>query len=102
MKTKTVITTDDVNKIASLASLTLSPDEVNLFADQFSKTIQVVDQLNEIDTGNLPPTSSVTHLENITRPDEVDEVRVLTQEEALSNAKRKHNGFFVVDQILTK
>lgn len=102
MKTKTVITTADVKKIAGLAYLTLATDEIDLFADQFSEIIGVINQLDEVDTGKLPPTSSVTHLENITRPDEIDQSRILTQEQALSGARRKHNGFFVVDQILIK
>jgi aspartyl/glutamyl-tRNA(Asn/Gln) amidotransferase C subunit len=102
MKTKAVVTTDDVAKIGKLANLSLTPDETALFADQFSHTIDVIDQLNEIDTAKLTLIGSVTHLENVTRADEVDESRTLTQEQALSGAKRTHKGFFVVDQILTK
>ncbi|MBI1871879.1 Asp-tRNA(Asn)/Glu-tRNA(Gln) amidotransferase subunit GatC [Candidatus Collierbacteria bacterium] len=100
--TKANITKSDVAKIAKLANLTITPDEEGLFADQFSQTIDVVDQLNEIDTKGLPPTSQVTHLENVTRPDEVDKDRILTQAEALSGAKKTHKGFFVVKQILEK
>jgi len=44
----------------------------------------------------------VTGLENATREDEVQEERMFTQEEALRNAPRTHNGYFVVDQILDK
>lgn len=102
MKTKAVVTVDDVAKIAKLANLPLEPDEAGLFADQFSATIDVINQLNEVDTSKLPPTSSVSRLANVTREDEVDLGRVLSQEQALSGAKRTHKGFFVVDQILTK
>lgn len=92
----------DISKIAKLANLTITPNEESLFANQFSQTIDVVNQLNEIDTRGLPPTSQVTHLENVTRPDEVDKDRVLTQAEALSGARQTHKGFFVVKQILEK
>lgn len=99
---KTNITKSDVGKIAKLANLIITPDEESLFADQFSQTIDVVNQLNEIDTKDLPETSQVTNLENITRPDKIDEDRILTQAEALSGAKKVHKGFFVVSQILEK
>ena len=99
---KTNITKSDVAKIAKLANLTITPDEESLFADQFSQTIDVVDQLNEIDTKGLPPTSHATHLENVTRPDEIDRDRILTQAEAMSGARQTPKGFFVVKQILEK
>ncbi len=99
---KTIITTQDVAKVGILANLPLTEEEKKLFADQFSTTIDVIDQLNEIDTKGITPTSQVNHLENVTRPDEVDQDRILTQEQALSGAKNIHQGFFVVKQILEK
>lgn len=99
---QTNITTDDVAKIAALANLTLDDEEKKLFADQFSATIDVVNQLNEVDTTGIAPTSQVTHLENITRPDVIDLDRILPQAVALSGAKNVHQGFFVVKQILEK
>lgn len=96
------ITTEDVAKVAKLASLTLSDDEIKKFPEQFNKTIEVIDQLSELDTSNVKPTSQVIDLKNITRPDVVDTERVLSQASALSNAKKTHNGYFVVKQILNK
>lgn len=98
----TSITIADVAKVGQLANLTLSDDEKTLFADQFSTTIKVIDQLNEINTQGIDPTSQVNHLENVTRPDVIDTDRVLTQAEALSGAKNIHQGFFVVKQVLDK
>jgi Asp-tRNA(Asn)/Glu-tRNA(Gln) amidotransferase C subunit len=37
---------------------------------------------------------------NVLREDVVEEKRMFTQEEALSNAKKTHQGFFVVDQLI--
>ena len=42
----------------------------------------------------------MTGLVNVFREDEVDVVHMLSQEEALANASRYYNGFFVVDQII--
>lgn len=97
-----MITTDDVAKVGVLANLPISEAEKKLFADQFSTTIEVINQLNEIDTKGIAPTSQVNHLENVTRPDELDLDHVLTQEQALSGAKNVYQGFFVVKQILER
>lgn len=96
------VTTEDVEKVAKLASLTLSDTELKKFPEQFNKTIEVIDQLNEIDTSNIKPTSQVIDLKNVTREDMVDEARILSQTEALSMAKKTHNGYFVVKQVLNK
>ncbi|MEK7524885.1 MAG: Asp-tRNA(Asn)/Glu-tRNA(Gln) amidotransferase subunit GatC [Patescibacteria group bacterium] len=96
------ITIDEVAKVGVLANLPLSEDEKKLFADQFSTTIDVINQLNEIDTKGIALTSQVNHLENVTRPDVIDKDRILSQEQALSGAKNVHHGFFVVKQILEK
>lgn len=94
------ITPDEVKKIAKLASLKLQDDEVTLFAEQFTKTIEVVNQLNEIDTGNVDATYQVNGLSNVTRADEIDLSRVLPQKTALREAKKTHNGFFVVERLI--
>lgn len=99
---KSQITALDVLKIAQLANLTISEEEKQLFADQFSQTIDVIDQLTEVDTQGVSPTTSVSNLTNVTRPDKIDQSRILTQAEALSGAKNIHHGFFVVKQILEK
>ena len=62
-------------------------------------TVGYVSQLQSVNTEDVVETSQVTGLENVLREDEIDESRILTQEEALSGAKSTHNGFFVVDRI---
>lgn len=93
------ITPDQVKKIATLANLAVSPKETKIFAEQFSKTIQVIEELNEVDTKNTEITSQVTGLENITREDKVDKSRILTQKQALSQAKKTHQGYFIVPSV---
>jgi len=94
------VTIDDVIKIAKLASLNILPEEEKKFAEQFSQAVEVVNELNEIDTKGIPETYQVTNLVNITRDDVVDHSRVLSQELALSQAKKTHSGFFVVSRVI--
>jgi aspartyl-tRNA(Asn)/glutamyl-tRNA(Gln) amidotransferase subunit C len=90
----------DVRKIAKLANIPVSQDRAADLAEGFTKTIHVVDALTKVDVAGIEPTNQVTGLENVFREDEIDTAPIFTQEEALSNAKRTHNGFFVVDQVL--
>lgn len=88
----------DVNHVAKLANLILSEEEKAKFEKQLEETVEYVEGLNEVDTNNIEPTSQVTGLENIAREDEIKPS--LTQEQALSNAKSTHKGFFKVKGIL--
>lgn len=97
---KVIITTDEVKKIAKLANLTLVDNETEKFATQFTDTIAVVKEFDEIDTENINPTYEVNNLQNITREDSVDSSRVLPQETAIREAKNIHNGYIVVERII--
>ncbi|MCX6792328.1 MAG: Asp-tRNA(Asn)/Glu-tRNA(Gln) amidotransferase subunit GatC [Candidatus Gottesmanbacteria bacterium] len=93
-------TSEDVHKIAKLANIPITTHEQTAFAEGFNTTIKVVDTLFSVDVKGVVPTSQVTGLENVFREDEIDGTRKFTQDQALANAPRKHNGYFVVDQIL--
>ena len=88
----------DVKHIATLANLTLNDDEIELYGSQLDSTLEYIEQLNEVDTKNVEPTSQVTGLENVLREDIAAES--LTQEQALSNNSETHNGLFKVKGIL--
>ncbi len=62
---------EDVKKIATLARLELSEDELEKFSGQLSGILDYMESLNEVDTEGVEPISQVTGLENITFEDEV-------------------------------
>ena len=96
----TIITADEVKKVAKLANLTLQDNETEKFATQFTDTIAVVKQLDDVDTNDIIPTYQVNNLQNITREDVVNFARVLPQEIAIREAKSTHSGFIVVERII--
>jgi|SRR3989344_3621988 len=61
----------DVLKLARLARLELSEDEVEKFRTELSDILGYVEQLQGVDTKGLEPTYQVTGLTNIMRPDEI-------------------------------
>jgi aspartyl-tRNA(Asn)/glutamyl-tRNA(Gln) amidotransferase subunit C len=65
------LTRDDVLKLARLARLDLTDDEVEEFRGELSEILQYVEQLQSVDVDGLKPTNQVTGLTNVTRKDEV-------------------------------
>lgn len=88
----------DVKHIAKLANLPISEKEEKKLASALNETLAYFDILKEVDSTKVEPTANVTGLENITRDDTPQ--KSLSQEQALSNAKKTHEGFFEVDAIL--
>lgn len=67
------LTRDDVLRLARLARIDLTEDEVDEFSKEFTAILGYVEQLQAVDVEGLKPTSQVTGLTNVTRPDvEVD------------------------------
>lgn len=89
-----------VKHIAQLAQIPVTAQEEEELANDFSETLEVVDQLQQVETEGVELTHQVTGLTNITREDEVNKKIMFTQEEALANASRTHGGFFVVERVI--
>ncbi len=66
----TSLSAQDVRAIADLARLELSEDEVALYQRQISDILGYFQKLQEIDTSQIDPTSSVLPLTNVMRADE--------------------------------
>ncbi|HLZ14856.1 MAG TPA: Asp-tRNA(Asn)/Glu-tRNA(Gln) amidotransferase subunit GatC, partial [Candidatus Saccharimonadales bacterium] len=67
---------DDVLKLARLARLTLTDEEVERYRKELSEILQYVEQLQNADVTGLKPTSQVTGLTNVMRDDQVDDYGV--------------------------
>lgn len=65
------LTRDDVLKLARLARIDISDDEVEKFTLEFNEILKYVEQLQAVDVSGLVPTSQVTGLTNVTRKDVV-------------------------------
>ena len=53
----TKISSSDVRKVAQLARLELPEDQIETYTEQLEEILSYVDQLQEIDTENIPPTT---------------------------------------------
>ena len=84
---------EEIKKVARLANLPLTEEEIIVFDKQLSETIAYINDLNEVPTKGIKPTPQVTHKINEFREDTV--LPSLSQDLALQNAKKTHNGFVV-------
>jgi len=62
---------DDVLKLARLARLTITDEEVEKYRQELSEILKYVEQLQNADVEGLEPTTQVTGLKNVMREDEV-------------------------------
>lgn len=97
--TVTALTDKQLEHIARLANLVLEKKEEEVFAPQLAAILDFISRLQQIPLIGVEETSQVTGLTNVFREDEIDASRRLTQDEALSQAKKTYNGFFVVPAI---
>ena len=65
------LTNTQVEHIAKLARLTLTPAEVEKMAKELSSILTYVEKLKEVPTDDIEPTAQVTGLKTILRPDEI-------------------------------
>jgi aspartyl-tRNA(Asn)/glutamyl-tRNA(Gln) amidotransferase subunit C len=89
---------DDVRKVALLARLELSDDELQRQTEHLNSLMAQFEMLQQLDVEGIEPTSHSIPLFNVLREDEV--LPSLTREEVLANAPESRDGYFIVPRIL--
>lgn len=92
------INRQDVENVALLSRLDMTPEELDMFAGQLNAILEYADVLNKLDTQGVEPTAHVLPLKNVMRPDAVRPS--LPQELALSNAPEAEDGYFKVPKVM--
>lgn len=92
------LTKDQVKHVAKLASLSLTDEEEEKYSQQLSKILEYVEQLTSVDTAQVEPTFNVSGQNNVVAEDKSG--ICLLQDEALANAPKKKDGFFVTKGVL--
>jgi aspartyl-tRNA(Asn)/glutamyl-tRNA(Gln) amidotransferase subunit C len=91
------LTQADVEHVARLARMRLSPEEIERMQVQLSAILEYIELLQEVDVEGVPPSSRVIGLSTVMRPDDVQSM--LSQEEALRNAADQQEGMFRVKAV---
>jgi aspartyl-tRNA(Asn)/glutamyl-tRNA(Gln) amidotransferase subunit C len=92
------LTPDEVRKVALLARLELTDDEIETQAKHLNDLLQQFEVLQALDVTGVEPTSHSIPVYNVFREDA--ERPSLTREEVLANAPQARSGCFVVPRIM--
>jgi aspartyl-tRNA(Asn)/glutamyl-tRNA(Gln) amidotransferase subunit C len=93
------LTREDVLKLARLARLHLTEEEIASFQEEITSILGYVEQLQDIDLGDTKPTYQVTGLSNVMRPDIAVDYEQ-SQDELLKNAPQTERGQIKVKRML--
>ena len=88
----------EVKKVASLARIKMSDEELEHMAPQLSKIIGFVEQLAEVNTDNVEPLANVVDIELALREDIANDGNY--EDKILANAPEATQGYFVVPNAI--
>ena len=92
------ITREEVSKVAKLAKLKLDEKEIDNHANQIEKILDYINQLEKIDTTNVPCTTRALEVINVFRSD--TEKKYKDRDDILELAPSKEDDFFKVPKIM--
>ena len=92
------ISRSEVEKVAALARLELSEDEVERLTEDLSSILSYIVKLEELDTANIEPTSHVVTMKTPYREDVV--TNQPSTDDAMANAPQSDDNYFVVPSII--
>ena len=94
------ITKEEVKKVAHLARLELNEDEINNHAEQLEKILQYINQLEKIDTYEVPGTTRAIEVFNVFRKDEKKNSDC--KKELLELSPSREDDYFKVPKIINE
>lgn len=94
------LTREHVLKLAELAKLQLSDDEVEKFQTELSTILSYVEQLSDVATEGLEMTSQVTGLQNVSR-DDVERTLRATPDELLKRTPATQGRYLKVKRMIS-
>lgn len=89
---------EEVRKIAHLARLEVSDDEVDTYAGELSRILELVDRMNAADTSDITPMAHPQHAIQRLRPDTVSEPDQRERFQALAPATER--GLYLVPRVV--
>jgi len=92
------ITREQVEYVAHLARLALTPEEAERFTGQLDRILASFEKLGELDTEGVEPTRHAIPIVNAFRDDR--KRPSCEADKALTNAPDKHESYFKVPRII--
>ena len=86
-------------KIASLAKIELTDEEVKEYSKDLTNILKWMEELKEVDVSNVEPVTNVTKNELFERED-ITSKNTIEQEKILLNAPEKIGKYFTVPKVI--
>ncbi|MEI7631901.1 MAG: Asp-tRNA(Asn)/Glu-tRNA(Gln) amidotransferase subunit GatC [bacterium] len=93
------LTKEEILKLAFLARLKLSDDEVEKYQKELSSILDYVKHLDNVDVSGLEPTYQVSGLVNVSRKDQIIDYGV-SNEELLKNVPVREGVYIKVRRMI--
>lgn len=94
------LTKEEVQKIAELARIELTEEEIDKRQKDLSNVLDYFDKLSELNTDNVEEIGNMTGMTNIYRNDVVDEATDEEKKGMMENVLEEQDGFIKVKSIL--
>jgi aspartyl-tRNA(Asn)/glutamyl-tRNA(Gln) amidotransferase subunit C len=88
----------NIQYVAHLARIALTPDEEKKLAAQLGNILGYIEKLKELDVTGIEPTAHAVPMVNVLRADEIRPS--LPHDEVMRNAPARANGLFIVPKIV--
>ena len=89
---------EEIKHIASLASLNLSEEEIDMYAKDLKDILEMANLVNNVDTSKVKETIGVGEKYNVFRKDEIKQS--ISKEELLKNAPSQDEGMFRIPKVI--
>ncbi|MDG2046020.1 MAG: Asp-tRNA(Asn)/Glu-tRNA(Gln) amidotransferase subunit GatC [Halioglobus sp.] len=88
----------EIEKIAELSGIRISDEEIGQVTERIAEILQMVDQLQAVDTHNIEPMANPLDAIQRLRPDEVTEANRRDAFQAIAPAAE--NGLYLVPKVI--
>jgi aspartyl-tRNA(Asn)/glutamyl-tRNA(Gln) amidotransferase subunit C len=97
------VTVEDVERVAELAHLQLTPDETAHMLTDLNAILGQVAELNELDTAGIAPLAQISELEDFASALRPDQIRPsLDRAAVMSQAPESDQVFFKVPKVIER
>ena len=89
---------DTVKHISKLARISLNDKKVDSLSKDLSSIIKFIERLNELNTDNVKPLTSIIDASLKSRKDEIRDGKI--RDQILKNSPENNDEFFVVPKVI--
>ena len=89
---------DKIKHVSKLARISVDEKKIDSLTKDLSSIFKFIEQLNELNTDDVQPLSSILNKHLRTRKDEIKDGKI--REKILANSPHKNKEFFVVPKVI--